>query len=117
MAARTLNEVLQSTSNCIFPASLGEAEVALNSTGPDGDTPLHVLIWREDTEGALLLLENGAPVNAIGDMGETPLHVALTNKNPRIIKALIAAGAKIDIDSEFGETPMQKAVKAGVTLE
>jgi len=117
MVTRTLKDVLQSTSDCIYPEELGEADVQLGSTDADGDTPLHVLIWRGDTEGALLLLENGAPVNAIGDMGETPLHVAISKKNIELIKALLAAGAKTDIVSEFGKTARQKANEAGIQIE
>ena len=114
---RTLTEVLQSTSDSIFPEEMGEADVDLDSAGVDGDTPLHVLIWRGDTEGVLMLLENGAPVNAVGDMGETPLHIAITKKDMRVIEALIKAGAKTDIVSEFGETPKQKAERKGIAFE
>ena len=77
MEDRTLNEVLRSKSDNLFPAELGEAPVYIDSTDCDGDTPLHVLIWRGDTDGALLLIKHGAPINAIGDMGETPLHIAI----------------------------------------
>jgi ankyrin repeat protein len=113
---RTLGEVLQSTSESLFPAELGKAKVKINSTDCDGDTPLHVLIWRGDTEGAILLISNGAPIDAIGDMGETPLHVAIAKKDTRIISALIEAGAKTDIVSEFGETAIQKAAKHGISI-
>lgn len=78
---------------------------------------MHVLIWRGDTEGALLLLNNGAPVNAVGDMGETPLHVAISKKDTRLIEALLNAGARADIVSEFGETAKQKAAREGVSIE
>jgi len=56
MTERTLDEVLQSTSDNLFPAELGEAPVYIASTDCDGDTPLHVLIWRGDTDGSLLLI-------------------------------------------------------------
>ena len=107
---------MQSTSDCIFPAQLGEATVHLDSTDPDGDTALHVLIRRGDTKGALLLIENGAPINALGDMGETPLHVAISSGNRSVIRALLKAGAETDRVSEFGETPQQKAAKRGIRL-
>ena len=71
-SGKSLEEILKSTSDCIFPEALGEAEVKIDSVDCDGDTPLHVLIRREDTEGALALIENGATIDAIGDMGETP---------------------------------------------
>jgi ankyrin repeat protein len=116
-AKRTLDEVLQSTSESLFPADLGTAKVKIDSTDCDGDTPLHVLIWRGDTHGAILLITSGAPIDAIGDMGETPLHVAISKNNRRVISALIGAGAKTDIASEFGETAMEKAGKLGIRIK
>lgn len=114
--ARTLHEVLQSTSSALFPAALGAEPVRVDSTDVDGDTPLHVILRRGDTEGALLLIAHGAPVNAVGDMGETPLHVAIARANQQAIDALLAAGARTDIISEFGETASEKARKAGLRL-
>ncbi|MOA09565.1 hypothetical protein D3C78_1294060 [compost metagenome] len=68
----TLKEILQSTSETLFPAELGEREVLLDSHDCDGDTPLHVMLWRKDSAGALVILRAGANPNAIGDMGVTP---------------------------------------------
>ena len=113
---RTLGEVLQSTSDALFPASLGRAPVQIDSADSDGDTPLHILVRRGDTEGALLLIDHGAPINAIGDMGETPLHIAIAKANLTVVQALLAHGSRTDIVSEFGETARQKAAKAGVRL-
>lgn len=113
---RTLREVLQSTSAALFPASLGNAAVEIDSTDSDGDTPLHVLIRRGETDGALLLIQSGAPINAVGDMGETPLHVAVAKSNATVVRALLAKGARSDIVSEFGETARQKAAKVGMRL-
>jgi uncharacterized protein len=96
-AARTLDEVLQPTSDTLFPVDLGERAVSINSTDCDGDTLLHVLIWRGDNPGAHLLIENGADVNAVGDMGDTPLHIALRKDNLPIVRAPVAARARADI--------------------
>jgi hypothetical protein len=52
--ARSLAQVLQSTSDVLFPAELGHAVVELGSRDVDGDTSLHVLVWRSDTDGALV---------------------------------------------------------------
>ena len=102
---RTLEEILQSTSDSLFPADLGRRRVAIDSRDCDGDTPLHVLLWRKDFGGAKDLIEAGADPNAVGDMGETPLHVAIRQHVPEIVGSLLAAGANPDIRSEFGETP------------
>jgi uncharacterized protein len=109
----TLAEILASTSDVLFPEALGEAPVAINSAGCDGDTPLHVMVWRNDLYGVQTLVGAGADVNAIGDMSETPLHVALGQENIAVIEALLKAGARTDIRSEFNETAAERAVKRG----
>ena len=112
---RTVEEILQSTSDSLFPADLGRRRVAIDSRDCDGDTPLHVLLWRKDFGGAKDLIEAGADPNAVGDMGETPLHVAIRQEAPDVIDSLLAAGANPDIRSEFGETPRSMAAsKKGV---
>jgi hypothetical protein len=42
----TLEEILASTSDVLFPAEIGEHTVAIDSTDSDGDTPLHIMVWR-----------------------------------------------------------------------
>jgi uncharacterized protein len=111
---RTLEEVLQSISDALFPANLGRHRVSLDSHDCDGDTPLHVLLWRRDVEGAHMLIEAGANVNAQGDMGETPLHVAITQGLPAIVEDLLNHGASPDLRSEFGDTPRERATMAGI---
>ena len=113
---RTLGAVLQSTSDCLFPADLGERPVDIDSRGGDGDTPLHVLLWRDDVDGALLLIRHEANVNAVGDMGETPLHVALRQGQSSVVTSLLAAGASTEVVSEFGQTPDQLANERGIDL-
>ncbi len=55
---RTLEEILQSTSDVLFLEELGEARISLSSRGCDGDSPLHVLLWRGDDYGTKLLIES-----------------------------------------------------------
>jgi ankyrin repeat protein len=116
MTNRGLEEILQSTSDVLLPAELGEAKVNIDSVDVDGDTPLHVLIWQKDTEGAITLIENGAPLNAPGDMGETPLHIAIIKNEIEVITALLKAGARTDIVSEFGKTALDRATEQGINL-
>ena len=105
---RSLEEILASVSDALFPAQMGEAEVFVDSTDCDGDTPLHVMTRRGDRHAVGLLLEHGADPNAVGDMGETPLHVAVSAGDRTIIEKLIDGGAKSTIVSEFGDTPAQR---------
>ncbi|THG70303.1 ankyrin repeat domain-containing protein [Pseudomonas sp. A-1] len=109
----TLEEILASTSDVLFPAEMGEKVVSISSTDCDGDTPLHVMVWRNDAYAVKVLLEAGANPNAIGDMGETPLHVAVSQENFAIAKALMQAGAKTNIRSEFNETAQERAIRKG----
>ena len=102
---RSLEDILQSTSDNLFPADLGEKVVTIDSKDVDGDTPLHVMLWRDDSFAALVLIESGIDVNAVGDMGEAPLHIAIRKENANIANALVEAGARTDIRSEFGQTP------------
>lgn len=110
---KSLEEILQSVSDVMYPAELGEKQVYIDSRDVEGDTPLHVMAWREDLYGAKILIEAGADVNAVGDMGETPLHVALTNENEELTELLLETGANPDIRSEFEETAREKAEKMG----
>jgi ankyrin repeat protein len=114
---RTLREVLASVSDALFPAELGEKPVAIDSRGCDGDTPLHVLAWRNDVAGAAMLIAAGADVNAIGDMSETPLHVAIAMNSVEMAGLLCRSGANREVRSEFGETPLEKASRKGGLIE
>lgn len=113
--ARTLDDVLQSTSDTLFPADLGKRRVAIDSHDSDGDTPLHLIVWRNDLEAVQLLVDAGANVNTVGDMGETPLHVAVKGGNVSIVKILLKAGARDDIRSEWvlNTTAREMAEQAG----
>ena len=96
MSDRKLYELLQSTSDMLFPAEIGSAVVTLDSQSCDGDTPLHVFIWRGDTDAVRLLLAAGPTVDAVGDMGQTPLTLSVMRKEIPIARMLIAAGASPD---------------------
>lgn len=104
---RSLEDILKSCSETLFPAELGRKQVDIHSTDCDGDTPLHIMVWRRDISAAIALIEAGANVNAIGDMGETPLHIAVKQQLKPVVEALLEAGANPEIRSEFGETPSE----------
>ena len=115
--ARSLEDVLRSTSDVLFPGDDEERVVALDSRSSEGDTPLHVMAWRKDVEGAGLLTAAGADVNAIGDMDQTPLHVAIMQDDTQMIELLIKSGADTSLRSEFGKTALEEAVKKGGQIQ
>lgn len=108
---QSLEEILASCSDTLFPAQMGEADVQVNSADVEGDTPLHVLTQRGNAYGIKLLLEAGAQVNALGDMSETPLHIAVRQGNAVVIAMLLEGGADPDIISEFDRTPRAMAAE------
>ena len=111
---RSLEDVLRSTSDVLFPGDEEERVVTVNSRSSEGDTPLHVMAWRKDIEGASILIAAGADINAIGDMDQTPLHVAIMQDDANMVELLIKAGAQTNLRSEFGKTALEEAnEKAG----
>ncbi len=110
---QSLEEILASCSDTLFPAQMGKAKIEVNSVDVDGDTPLHVLTRRGNTYGIKLLLEAGAYVNALGDMSETPLHIAMRQGDAEVIALLLGCGADPDIMSEFDQTPRSIAQEHG----
>lgn len=109
----TLEEILASTSDVLFPAEMGQAVISVSSQDCCGDTPLHVMVRRNDAYAVRKLIEAGANVNAIGDMSETPLHVALSQENLETIEALLKAGANTLLNSEFNRTALETAKEKG----
>ena len=109
----SLEEILQSVSETLFPQELGKATVTIDSADVEGDTPLHVLAGRGNDYGIRLLIEAGADVNAVGDMGETPLHIAVRKGSTKAVGALLEAGADPNVVSEFDQSPKQMAEAAG----
>ena len=91
---QSLEEILQSTSDALFPDNMGKQKIEVNTKDVLGDTPLHIMTERNDVYAVKLLIEHGADVNACGDMSQTPLHIAAYNQNFSIMEALLKAGAK-----------------------
>ncbi len=110
-------QMLASCSDSLFPAEMGEAPVALDSCDAVGDTPLHVMLWRDNTYAILSFIEAGADVNAVGDMSETPLHVAVRKQNATVIEAMLNAGASTSAVSEFGKSPKEMADALGGDIQ
>jgi ankyrin repeat protein len=111
-ARDALAQLLQSTAATLFPGE-ANAVVSLASRAEDGDSPLHVLLWRKDEAGARALVDAGADVDAAGDLRDTPLHVAIRLRLADAVAMLLAAGANPDAPNLFGDTPRHAAYKQG----
>ena len=113
LITRTLNEILAGVSEQLFPDESGRRAITIATRSPDGDTPLHIVAWQQDIEGAKVLVAAGADVNSVGDMGFTPLHVAVSQNDLSLVALLLDAGARADLSSEFGKTAQQVAGEKG----
>ncbi|MEM8795927.1 MAG: ankyrin repeat domain-containing protein [Pseudomonadota bacterium] len=91
---------------------MGQTQVTIDSVSSVGDTPLHIMVWRQDAYAVQRLIEEGANVNALGDMSETPLHIAVRKGDAGVVEALLAAGADIKKVSEFGVSSQDLADEA-----
>jgi ankyrin repeat protein len=85
----------------------------INSAEPDGTTPLHVAVLRNDTESVELLLRAGANARATTRYGVAPLYLACVNGNAEVIEKLLAAGADPDTALPEGETALMTAARTG----
>jgi len=112
-SSRNLEQLLQETVDTLFPAGNAPTPLSVRMADSEGDTPLHVYLWRNDGWAVKTLLDAGADPNAVGDMGETPLHVAARKASAETLAALVAAGAREGAVSEFGQTPAQLAEEMG----
>ena len=112
MSGPSLDDLLQSTAEVLFPDEAG-AVVTLASRASDGDSPLHVLLWRKDVEGVRMLVDAGADVDAAGDLDETPLHVAVRHGLADAVACLLQAGADPDVPCVFGDTARERAQRHG----
>jgi ankyrin repeat protein len=112
VSATRLAQLLQSTADTLFPDD-AQAIVTLASRAGDGDSPLHVLLWRKDVDGARALVEAGIDVDAAGDLQDTALHVAIRLGLADAVAMLLAAGANPDARNLFGDTPRALAHKHG----
>ena len=87
---------------------------AANAVEPDGTTPLHRAVHRNDLKGAGDLIRGGADVNAANRYGVPPLSLAATNGNAAMLELLLKAGANPNAAQSEGETALMTASRTGV---
>jgi ankyrin repeat protein len=97
--------------------NLAAQRAAGNATGavePDGTTPLHRAVHRNDVKAAAALIRAGADVNAVNRYGVPPLSLAATNGNAAVIELLLKAGANPNATQSEGETALMTAARTGI---
>jgi ankyrin repeat protein len=84
-------------------------------SGPEGQTPLHLLCGAEDcsssesecVELAHLLLAQGASVDALDNMGKTPVLRACESESHKLVHVLCDAGCNVNIHDYNGDSPIK----------
>ena len=95
-----------------LPCFVDCGPLGVNTCRPDNDTPLIVVLIREDLQSTLDLLAAGADPNAVGEDGFTPLHWA-ARAGPAFVRPLLDHGAVQVRERLFGETPSDIARRLG----
>lgn len=74
---------------------------------------LHNAVDMNETEEAVRLVDNGAPLNVRDRAGRLPLHLALANNNVKLAAMLIDKGADVNFRNEKGKTALHIAAFHG----
>jgi len=87
--------------------------IDVNSTEPDGSTPLIWAVEANNLDLTQLLLKAGAKPSIQTPDGASPLSLAAQNRNGDIAKALLDAGADANESLPGGETILMAAARTG----
>jgi ankyrin repeat protein len=89
-------------------ALVSTAALAAPETGqaPDGTTPLHWAVYRNDLPQVERLIAAGADVNARNDYQSTPLSEAAVIGNVKVLRKLLGAGADVESRNADGQTAL-----------
>lgn len=66
----------------------------VNEGTRNGHRPLQMLLRRNETEAALLLIEKGADIHSADSSGLTPFQVAVSMNNKKIADLLVSRGVR-----------------------
>ena len=87
----------------------------VNAPQPDGTTPLHWAVYRDDLGLVKALLVRGARVNVSNSFGSTPLAEAVKVADLAIVDELIRKGADVEAANTDGQTVLMLAARNGTT--
>jgi ankyrin repeat protein len=94
---------------------LSSAAEGPNKRDPDGTTPLHWAVQRDDLAAVKSLLAAGANASATNDYGVMPLYLACVNGNEQVVRALLDTGADPNSTLRGGESVLMTAARTGRT--
>src|SRR5687768_11629320 len=103
-----------SISGATIAAQRATSNTAANAVEPDGTTPLHRAVHRNDVKTADALIRSGADVNAVNRYGVPALSLAALNGNAAVLELLLKAGANPNATQSEGETALMTAARTGV---
>lgn len=82
----------------------------VNTTTPEGITPLHVAALNNKLSAVELLLTNGAKIDAQDTQyGATPLHLVAHLGHKKVAELLLKHGASLGLKDKNGRTPIDSA--------
>jgi ankyrin repeat protein len=90
-----------------------QQKVDVNAAEPNGTTPLHYAVYKEDVELVERLLKAAAKASVVNDFGSTPIAEAANVGNAAIIKMLLKAGANANSRNREGQTPLMAVARTG----
>jgi hypothetical protein len=79
-----------------------------------GETALHYLVFEDDVQAAVWLLEHGSDLETRNDFGATPLLEAARLGYGAMCRLLVARGANPRARDQVGDTPVVHAAEGGV---
>ena len=103
-----------SMSGGTIAAQRAAGNAATNAVEPDGTTPLHRAVHRNDLKAADALIRSGADVNAVNRYGVPALSLAAMNGNAAVLELLLKTGANPNATQSEGETALMTAARTGV---
>lgn len=111
--ADTLLEAVKEDNFAEAHRLLESGDIDTDDSEPDGTTPLHYAVERNDSDLTRGLLEAGSDADAVNRYGVSPMYIAALNGNAEIVSLLLDNGVDPNIAIPEGETALMTAARAG----